>query len=78
MAKKKRHDVDEEGKKVSTQPIRVETDYAKMIVEVAEAKGVPQWRVMRDLLGASLPATWKAMQPILKKRRELDAQAQGD
>lgn len=62
---------------MATQPIRVKVDDAKMIVEIAEAKSQTQWEVMRDLLAASLPATWKAMQPILKKRRELDAQARG-
>lgn len=63
------------SKKVATQPMRVAVPTAKKIKDLAEFKGVPEWQALDELLAATLDAEWTAVQPRLKRIRELAAKA---
>lgn len=60
-------------KKERTKPLRLSARTADMISEVAEATGKHVHEVVDELVGASLPPWHKAVQPRLKRVRELAA-----
>ena len=62
-------------RKVATQPMRIAVGTAKKIKDLAEFKGVPEWQALDELLAATLDAEWAAVQPRLRKIRELAAKA---
>ncbi len=61
------------GKEPTTVSIKVLSSTAKGLHEIGEAKGIPLWQVLEDLLAAELPAAVKAIQSQLKRVRELKA-----
>lgn len=63
-------------KKVKSKAVKVRTDTAQKLEDLAEAKGWPMWQVVDDLLAATLPAEWQAAQPQLKRIRELAAKTE--
>jgi hypothetical protein len=63
----------EPAKGPKTSPVRIKVRTAAMFSDIAEAKGVPVWRVVEDMVAAVLPAEHKAVQPQLRKVRELGA-----
>lgn len=59
-----------------TKTLRVKAQTADAVAEIAEATGRAQWDVVEELVGASLPGWHKAVQPQLRKVRELAARLQ--
>ena len=55
---------------VTTTPVKLLTTTVHGLSDIAEAKGLPLWQVVEELLAAQLPAAVAAIQPQLKKIRE--------
>ena len=55
------------AKAPETTTVKVRVAMKEQIEAIGRAMDQKQWEVMDDLLKASLPARWNAVQPILKK-----------
>lgn len=76
MEEKKTDEETTRKKSVSMTNVKLLSSTVKSLMEIGEAKGQPLWQVVEDLLAAELPAAVKAIQPQLKKVRELKAKTQ--
>lgn len=66
-----KEDSPEKGPKTRICRLRVRT--VEMLEDIAEASGEKVWQTVERLLGPGLPAEHRAVQPQLKKARDIKA-----
>jgi hypothetical protein len=49
--------------------LRVKAGLAEKVKDIADATGVPIWKVVERLMETELPTTWQSLQPKIKKVR---------